>query len=411
MRIVLLAAILTCICCAARAEAQPHSTDELISIATKQLVAMQEDDGAWPYEGVYRVAGQIPIGYRVGGTAIVAQALLYGAPPGDEASNRAIQRGVEFILSQLDDPLLKPSTKDAYDVRVWGHCYVLEFFCRLRSADRCGSNRKQIEEWIPRLVDALVTQELKDGGWNYANRKQHASFVTAPVVQSLLIARSQGEKVPDAVFDRARKTLNAARYDDGAFLYSGVRASQPTATQPADAKSDADSKRSAATTQSAGHDGSAPPTTSSPATRPARRGELPGSIARSAIAESTLTLLGAPAQPQIRSAIDAFHTHWNELEKRRRKTGTHEGPYGIAPYYFYYGHRYAAQAIQLLPEAERAAQATRLKEVILRTRDDDGTWNDRVFPRSRNFGSAMCVMALLGDRVPPPPSIDEARKR
>ena len=32
-----------------------------------------------------------------------------------------------------------------------------------------------------------------------------------------------------------------------------------------------------------------------------------------------------------------------------------------------------------------------------------GTWNDRVFPRSRNYGTSMIVLALLGDKTPLPP--------
>jgi hypothetical protein len=35
----------------------------------------RKDHAEWPYEGVYRVAGQIPWGYRVGGTAICVSAL------------------------------------------------------------------------------------------------------------------------------------------------------------------------------------------------------------------------------------------------------------------------------------------------------------------------------------------------
>ena len=37
----------------------------LITAAVLQLVAIQEG-GEWPYEGVYRVGGEIPIGYRIG---------------------------------------------------------------------------------------------------------------------------------------------------------------------------------------------------------------------------------------------------------------------------------------------------------------------------------------------------------
>ena len=118
-------------------------------------------------------------------------------------------------------------------------------------------------------------------------------------------------------------------------------------------------------------------------------------------------MLGGGSATAVQAALDAFHLHWDELEKRRKKTGTHVGPYGIAPYYFYFAHRYAAQAIQMLPASDRAAERARFRTVLLRTRDEDGTWNDRVFKRSRNFGSAMAVLALLGDRVPLPPMLTD----
>jgi hypothetical protein len=102
---------------------------------------------------------------------------------------------------------------------------------------------------------------------------------------------------------------------------------------------------------------------------------------------------------QLRKAIEAFHTHWEELEKRRQKTGTHVAPYNVAPYYFYYGHRYLAQAIQMLPEKERAAEREKLMKLVLKVRDLDGTWNDRVFQRSRNYGTAMVTLILLNDEA------------
>jgi hypothetical protein len=351
-------------------DSEPAALDrtDLIRQGVAQLIAMQEEGGQWPYEGVYRVARELPIGYRVGGTAIVGGTLLYAAPADNASAAAAIDRATDFVVTGLDHPLMRPSVADVYDVRVWGHAYALEYFCMLRAAQRTGEQDDAIRKWIPRLIDTLIEEEIPGGGWNYANHRATASFVTAPVVQALLLARSQKEKVPEDVLERAKGALLKSRTEEGAFLYSGAGGASARANV---------------------------------------RAKLPGSIARSAICETTLSLLGAGSTDAIRASIAAFHAHWDELEKRRQKSGTHEGPYQIAPYYFYYGHRYVAQAIEMLPAAERPAERERLLAVILKTRDADGTWNDRVFPRSKNYGTAMIVLALLGERAPRPADWDQ----
>ena len=48
-------------------------------------------------------------------------------------------------------------------------------------------------------------------------------------------------------------------------------------------------------------------------------------------------------------------------------------------------------------------------ETLLRTRDEDGTWDDRVFPRTRNYGTSMAVLVLLMDRAPRPPTWTKAK--
>ncbi len=342
----------------AAAEEKAPSRAELIRKALAELVKMQEN-GEWPYEGVVRVEGKIPIGYRVGGTAIVAGTLLAAAPD-DKDARAAVDRGLAFVLTGLQDPRMEPSTREAYDVRVWGHAYALEFLCRVRAAKAAGDKTKLVEDWIPKLVATLITEELDGGGWNYATRRQPASFVTAPIAQILLLARSQGEKVADEVLERARKVLEAGRAPTGAFAYTG----KSGGNAPSD--------------------------------------KVPGSAARSAACETTLLLLGGGSLDDVRKSLDIFHDNWDELAKRRQKPGTHEGEYRIAPYYFYYGHRHAAQAIEMLPEKEREKQRERLAQALLKTRDGDGTWNDRVFPRTRDYGTAMAALVLLGDKAPLP---------
>jgi hypothetical protein len=342
----------------------PPTRAELLKVAVDQIIKMQEDGGQWPYEGVYRVNRELPIGYRVGGTAIVAQTLMSAAPDNAEAK-AAIARGLDFVIRGLGHPLMAPSTQDAYDVRVWGHSCALEFLCHVRAAKIGGLHSNAVDTWIARLIETLVIEEISGGGWNYANHRQSASFVTAPVTQALLLARSQGEKVPDELLARARKALEGERTPEGGFRYSG--AFTGGTIRPID--------------------------------------QVPGSSARSTVCEATLLLLGGGSTDAVRAALNAFHTSWDELKKRHQQTGTHTGPYQIAPYFFYYGHRYAAQAIQMLPEEDRAKERDRLLEVILRTREPNGTWNDRVFPRSANYGTSMIVLALLGDQTPLPPKL------
>src|SRR5262245_13485033 len=106
------------------------------------LVEAQEGEGRceWPYEGVYRVEEKgasepvIPLGYRVGGTAIACLAL--SAAPGwkDEANaprRAALERGVGFVLEALDDPRLEAKKVAAYDVRGWAFIYALALFVTL----------------------------------------------------------------------------------------------------------------------------------------------------------------------------------------------------------------------------------------------------------------------------------------
>ena len=334
--------------------------EQAIAVGVEQLIKIQDEDGAWPYEGVYRVRRKIPVGYRIGGTAICCEALMYATTADNLSANGAIERGIQLILAELEHPLMKPSQEDRYDVRVWGHIYALDLFCRLK-ADRNRFPRKmeQIETWIPKLTESLLQEELENGGWNYASRRSHAGFVTSPAVQALLWAQQSGQEVPAEVLERAAKVLFRSRNAESAFVYSGYESDR----------------------------------------RPTK---LPGSIARSAICETTLSLLGLERQNAIHQSIDAFHEHWDELEKRRKKTGTHKPPYGIAPYYFYYGHRYVAQAIGRLPTEKRAAEFAKLYDVILKTRDPDGTWNDRVFEQSRAYGTAMILLAITAEKVPMP---------
>lgn len=362
-----------------KAAPEPKHPTDLKRVETKEiegaiqrgiaiLVADQESleetkgpPGEWPYEGVYRYKKEIPIGYRIGGTSICALALIdaSGGMPGPEA-HEAIERGLKFVLGKLDDPLMSTEFEKGYDVRGWGHAYALSFLLGMREAKLVPRELgKAVDTRVKKLIGILEeTQIGENGGWNYSrpvgDESEASTFMTAPTLQILFEARRQGEKVDQKTIERALKTLEDARLESGAFQYG----------------TDPENKHGK------GFEA------------------VEGSTGRSPVCETTLFLAGRGSVERIESALDAFFEHWRWLEQRRRQNGTHVEPFMIAPYYFYYAHRYAAQAIEVLPEEKRVGYREKLYGLLWHVREESGGWNDRVFPRSENFGTAMTLMAL-----------------
>lgn len=346
--------------------------DEAVARAHELLLSLQENlDEAtgehceWPYEGVYRERGQIPPGYRVGGTAISAWALIEA--PGYRASKEAqaaVARAVEFLSGALDQKAMQSGFSAGYDVRGWGHTYALQLFLRLRAEKLVPEGREQVvEAWIKSLVAILQETEIVEtGGWNYSRpRGGKASapaspFMTAPTLLALFEAQRQGEQVDPAVVTRALDALENCRTEAGAIPYTTAKS----------------------------------------------KDEWPGAIGRSPVTECVLVLAGRGSVDNVRRSLVNFFEHWEWLEKRRKGTGTHVPPYQIAPYYFFYAHGYAGLAIEFLPEEERDGFRKQLLARLFQVQEPSGGWNDRVFPRSENYGTAMGLIALLAPQLERP---------
>ena len=362
-----IARMLACLATVILAATTPTDA-EAIATGVAKIVAMQEKGpGAdiaaeWPYEGVYRVGGKIPYGYRVGGTSIASMALL--AAPGfadDAARKEAVARAIDFVAKSKDEPLLSPEYGGNYDVRGWAHCYGLRFLVAAKKAGAVGETQKPaVDAAIAFYLDALKKTEIPQvGGWQYARGPgidkpcPTSPFMTAPCLFALIEAKESGLEVSEELLARTVKALEITRGESGYVAYNAARPTRDDA------------------------------------------GQIPGAIGRMCAVEVALARAGKADEKRIRFAVEKFFEFWPELEKRRKKTGTHVAPYGVAPYYFFYAFTHAAAAIELLPEAERAANRTKFRELLFKVRDADGTWNDRVFPRSAAFGTAMSVLALV----------------
>ncbi|MCA8973548.1 MAG: terpene cyclase/mutase family protein [Planctomycetes bacterium] len=326
----------------------------------------------WPYEGVYRVApdGRIPAGYRVGGSAIVCSALLY-APGLDDARRQAVLRSVTFMLDMIDDDEgMAPKAQTDYDVRGWGQAYALAFFLQALDASFLSAEdplRERVTKSIPHLIACLEKGQVRGGGWNYAGRSV-SPFMTGSTLLALFHARARGYEVDAEMIDDALGALERGRGKSMAYAYSG-------------------------------------------SLREGREEPMQGASARSAIAELVLYRAGRSDLDNLARAVDAFfrEENWKELRVRKSQQGTHVPPYSVAPYYFFYGHTYAALAVEHLPEADRAAYREKMRELLWRTIEANGGWNDRVFPRTESYSTAMAVLALLAPELPPVPEYQSTK--
>ena len=354
---------------------QSLADKDLLTRGAAYLLEVQEGSGnaEWPYEGVYRVnqdgESVIPIGYRVGGTALVSTALLRLDSEEDiSGRSEALERATRFICESTSHPLMQfQKYRGGYDVRGWGYIYGLTYLCELQVSglvpDELEDTVEQAIEFYTRGLEVISIPEW--GGWNYSRRRNikrpspQAPFMTGPAIQALMMSSASGRDVDPGIIMLALGALERSRSITGAVEYSG------------------------------GDSRAAPGT------------HVPGSAGRMLVTESTLLMAGRGSVARVRGALDAFLAHWDALEARRAKTGTHEGPWGVAPYYFFYAHLYAAQAIELLPEGVRDEYRDQLRERILSVRSPEGTWNDRVFPRSAGYSTALAMMSLTMPRFAP----------
>ena len=362
----------------------PLDVSAATAAAIDALLALQEGEPAeqWPYEGVYREdGGHLPVGYRVGGTAIVVLGLVAAPGFADDARRvAAVERGVAFVLRTLDAPRMQSGFEGTYDVRVWGHVYALTMLLRLQDHGLVPeAHREEVARRIPWLVEALTASAIPDsGGWNYSlpagyrsPRNQASTFVTATALQALFHAAARGHAVDRDVLEQALAALERARARPGGYAYSAPRRSRADVAEDDLSAMD----------------------------------RTPGSAARDAVCETTLLLAGRGDAVRLERAVERFFEHWEHLAVRKSRTGTHVAPYGIAPYYFLFGHVYAAQAIEQIDDPGRRDELrATMRRVLARSRDADGSWNDRQFLRSAGYGTALALLALHMATLPKPPA-------
>ncbi len=372
---------------------------EAIERGVDFLLETQLKQGAWGRSAnskYYRIWAPVPGAHRAFRTATTSLCLmaLIEARDGFEGERRelmeqSIDRGQAWLLEQGDD--LRRSEPDAWDdyfgyalYSVWGHAFAVHAIVRLHERASGDSEfQAKLQSLLEYQVDRLRRDEFLNGGWGYYDepftdkygrnskprraRMQRPtgspiSFTTATTLIALKEAAALGVEFPEAAVERAIASIHRQRYPDFAYAYGEYLRYSPRAG----------------------------------INRPA------GSLGRSQVCNLALRLYDDPlvTDDVLRTWLKRLiaRNGWLSMSRKRHIPGQspHFADFGVAGYFYYYGHFYAAMCVHQLPEQERSYYQAHLAHLLIPLQEKDGSWWDYIlYDYHQQYGTAMAISSLV----------------
>ncbi len=340
------------------------------------LVRSQAADGHW---GHGSMEGLLDSGYavtswkdwQVGAHGLALLALMES--PETPERRAALEQGMNWML-QVDDPLRGNNWDND---TVWAAVY--SYIALARAA---GDARFQSEAWRPRIdaraeraLQYLLDQQVPTGGWGYYDfpyptqrPKWATSFTTACVIPALADGVKLGWKVDGDMLERARKYVRRCSLPNGAYEYN---------LNPVPRISGGETINN-----------------------------VKGSLGRIQVCNWALAMTGEKSitHDKVREGLSSFFEEHRFLDVARMRPVPHEAYYANAGYFYFFGHYYAAQSINLLPPGERESWHAKLRPHLAKTLRADGSSSDfHIQTWSVTAGTSFAALALaLG--LPPAPA-------
>jgi len=302
------------------------------------------------------------LGFRAATTALAVQALIEEDDAAPETA-AAIDRGERWLLEHLpdvrrDDPTL------IYNV--WAHAYGIQALVAMHGrTPGDASRRAMIEERIRGQYEKLGRYESAQGGWGYydftAGTQRPASssqsFVNATVLIAFHDAAGIGVEPPEKLVRRAVEITEEQMLPDFSYLYGTYLRLAPRMG----------------------------------INRPA------GSLGRSQACNLALRLWGNEriTDRVLEEWLDRIVVRNGWLDLGRKRPIPHESFFGVAGYFYFYGHYYAARVLDALPAAVADGYRGNLARIILDVQDADGSWWDYpLYDYHQPYGTGYALMTL-----------------
>lgn len=321
---------------------------EALELALAFLVAAQNPDGSWgsaSIEGLWdsHYALESYYAWQYAGVALAAYGLMLS--PATPERGAALERAFDWLVTTRFPK--RPSDWD--NDTLWAAVYGL-----VAVAQAADDPRFQGAAWQPRLaargracVDFLVANQVPGGGWGYyddppytARPKWATSFSTACVVPALAGALRRGWLSDPDVVRRAVRYVARCRLPNGAYEYD----LNPIPRVPAGEHIN----------------------------------QIQGSLGRIQVCNWALREVGETSitDERLREGLRAFFDEHRYLDAARLRPIPHEAYFANAGYFYFFGHYYAALAINLLPQGEREALHARLRPHLVKALRPDGSTTD-----------------------------------
>jgi hypothetical protein len=346
------------------------------------LIESQRDSGAWggPQKtkglNIYAPGMASHLAFRTGTTSLAVMALCESLELLDgerrEKADAAIDRGQAWLLEHSNK--LTRAEPDAYVSQmglalysIWGHAYAIHAIVPLH--ERAEGDEKlqaKLKKLLEYHVNRLKTSAFIDGGWSYYDEKAHTltpsgspfSFSTATVLIALKEAEKLDVDFPEPLAKKAIASILRQRYPDFSYAYGEYLRMRPRLD----------------------------------INRPG------GSLGRSQVCNLALRLYGDKyvTEEVLKTWLHRLIARNGWLSIGRKRPMPHDSEFGVAGYFYYYGHYYAALCIEELPEDERSFFFDHLARILMPLQEKDGSWWDYpLYDYHQAWGTAMAVSALV----------------
>ncbi|MBN1589610.1 MAG: terpene cyclase/mutase family protein [Pirellulales bacterium] len=356
-----------------------EAIDRAITRGIDFLLVRQEKNGAWGSARTtkgYNIFAPAPGSHHAFRAAVTGLGISALIESGD--ARPEVSASLDRAEAWLFEHLPSVRRADAETLyNVWGHAYAIQALVRMAGRHKDDAEKQQrIKSLIEQQIELLERYECIGGGWCYYDLEAHT--------------KQPGD--PSFCFVTATVLVALAEARDLGITI-------PRRPVDKGMESIRRQRKSDFSYLYGGHH----------KYRPMYDINRPGgSLGRSQACNLAMYVWHDPKTtlPVMRTWLDRLFAQNLWLDIGRKRPIVHESWMHVSGYFYYYGHYYAALCIEQLDPSERPHYQQHLAHILLERQEKNGSWWDYpMYDYHEQYGTAFAIMSLVDCRP------DESEKK